>query len=161
MELGKATESGSGGTQSAEDPSTQEHPSEVDTTNKDTSEKPHMLEDIFASFFNATCGAVAKKKQNKVMAANSGAVVHTWSAHNSTCPVKDQEVSRKPDLALLDDMEARWDTIKAVCELTSQLYTTTGTIAKTIDSKAYLLLRHQPWRWFVLLFSLTDEYRKL
>ncbi|KAG1756962.1 hypothetical protein EDB19DRAFT_1900512 [Suillus lakei] len=75
-------------------------------------------------------------------------------------PVKDKEVLRKPDLALLDDVEAWWDTIKAVCELTSQLYTPTGTIGKTIDSKAYLLLRHQPWRQFVLLFSLTHEYRE-
>ncbi|KAG2047671.1 hypothetical protein BDR06DRAFT_1013680 [Suillus hirtellus] len=105
-ESGKATESGSGGTQSAKNPSTQEHSSEGDTTNEDTSEKPHMFEDIFSLFFNATCAAVAKRKQNEVMAANSGAVVFTWSACNSTCPVKDQEVSWKPDLVLLDNVEA-------------------------------------------------------
>ncbi|KAG2059356.1 hypothetical protein BDR06DRAFT_967894 [Suillus hirtellus] len=159
-ESGEATKSGSGGTQSAENPSTQEHPSEGDTTNKDTSKKPHMLEDIFLSFFNATCATVAKRKQNKVMAANSRAVVCTWSAWNSTCPVEDQEVSQKPDLALLDNVQAWWDMIKAVCKLMSQLYKTTGTIAKMIDSKAYLLLRCQPWRRFVLLFSLTNEYCK-
>ncbi|KAG2343828.1 hypothetical protein BDR05DRAFT_999734 [Suillus weaverae] len=152
---GANKESGSGGTSGGEGPA------EVSTTSSDTSPKPHTLEDIFSSFFNTTCGAVAQEKPNEVMVANSGAVVCTWSAHNSTCPVKDQEVSRKPDLVLLDDVEARWDTIKAVCKLTSQLYTTTGTIGKTIDSKAYLLLRRQPWRQFVLLFSLTHKYREL
>ncbi|KAG2104747.1 uncharacterized protein F5147DRAFT_775567 [Suillus discolor] len=137
-------EFGSGG----ESPSTQEHPPGVSTTGND-SLKPHTLEDIFSASFNITCAAVAQKKRTEVMAANSGAVVHIWSAHNSMCPMKDQEVSWKPDLALLDDVEARWDTIKAVCELTSQLYTPTGTIGKMIDNKANLLLRHQPWRHFV------------
>ncbi|KAG1721677.1 hypothetical protein EDB19DRAFT_2029553 [Suillus lakei] len=116
---------------------------------EDTSLKPHTLEDIFSSFFNTTCGAVAKMRRKEIIKENIGA-----------CPVKDKEVSWKPDLALLDDVEAQWDTIKAVCELTSQLYTPTGMIGKTIDSKAYLLLRRQPWRQFVLLFSLTHEYRE-
>ncbi|KAG2092810.1 uncharacterized protein F5147DRAFT_779553 [Suillus discolor] len=133
----------------------------VDTASSDTSQKPQTLEDIFSSFFNATCGAVAQKKRAQIMAANSGAVIRTWSSRNSTRPVKDDEVSRKPDLALLDDVEARWDTIKAACELTSQPYTPSSTIGKTLDSKAYLLLRRQPWRRFVLLFSLMNEYREL
>ncbi|KAG1801324.1 uncharacterized protein HD556DRAFT_1438365 [Suillus plorans] len=114
------------------------------TTSSDTSQKPQTLEDIFSSFFNAMCGAVAQK-----------------NSRNSTCPVKDDKVLRKPDLALLDDVEACWDTIKAVCELTSQPYTPSSTIGKTLDNKAYLLLRPQPWRWFVLPFSLTNEYHKL
>ncbi|KIK31625.1 hypothetical protein CY34DRAFT_103026, partial [Suillus luteus UH-Slu-Lm8-n1] len=83
------------------------------------------------------------------------------SGANSTHPVKDDEIKRKPDLALLDDVEARWDTIKVVCELTSQKYHPTTTIAKTIDSKAYLLLRRQPWRRFVLLLSVCNGYRDL
>ncbi|KAG1892949.1 uncharacterized protein F5891DRAFT_1197061 [Suillus fuscotomentosus] len=144
---------------SGESPLTQ-HPPGVSTTGND-SPKPHTLEDIFSAFFNITCAAVAQKKRTEVMVANSGAVVCTWSACNSVRPVKDQEVMRKPDLALLDDVEARWDTIKAVCELTSQVYTPTGTIGKTIDNKAYLLLRRQPWRRFVLLCSLTNGYREL
>ncbi|KAG2089230.1 uncharacterized protein F5147DRAFT_780694 [Suillus discolor] len=125
-------------------PSVQQHTLEVDATTDDTSQKSHTLEDIFSSFFNATCGAVVRE-----------------NSQNSTRPVKDDEMSRKPDLALLDDVEARWDTIKAVCELTSQPYTPSGTIGKTLDSKAYLLLRRQPWRQFVLLLSLTNEYREL
>ncbi|KAG0694391.1 hypothetical protein DFH29DRAFT_1006390 [Suillus ampliporus] len=131
--------------------------------NSGTSQKPQILEDIFSLFFNAACNAIVrdKKKRNETMMANKGAVVHTWSSKNSTRPVKDDEVLQKPDLALLDDVEARWDTIKAVCELTSQLYKPTGMIGKTLDSKAYLLLRRQPWRQFVLLFSLSNEYCEL
>ncbi|KAG0693675.1 hypothetical protein DFH29DRAFT_881277 [Suillus ampliporus] len=119
----------------------------------------HLFEEIFASFFNTICGVLAQK-QPKIVTANS-MVVRTWSSANATCAVKDEEVHRKPDLALLDDMTARWDTIKAVCKLTSQLYLPQSTVGKTIDSKAYLLLRRQPWRRFVLLLSLTNKYHDL
>ncbi|KAG0694252.1 hypothetical protein DFH29DRAFT_1006511 [Suillus ampliporus] len=119
----------------------------------------HPFEEIFASFFNTICGVLARK-QPKIVTANS-TVVRTWSSANATHAVKDEEVHRKPDLALLDDVTARWDTIKAVCELTSQPYLPQSTVGKTIDSKAYLLLRCQPWRRFVLLLSLTNEYRDL
>ncbi|KAG2096726.1 uncharacterized protein F5147DRAFT_778235 [Suillus discolor] len=157
--VNKESESG-GSSGDSEGPSIQQHLL-VDTTSSDTSRKPQMLEDIFSLFFNAMCGAVAQKKRAQIMAANSGAVIRTWSSRNSMRPVKDDEVSQKPDLALLDDVEARWDTIKAICELTSQPYTPSSTIGKSLDSKAYLLLRRQPWRRFVLLFSLTNEYREL
>ncbi|KAG1890464.1 uncharacterized protein F5891DRAFT_1198158 [Suillus fuscotomentosus] len=88
-------------------------------------------------------------------------VPRLWSAGNSTRPVKDEEVSQKPDLALLDDVKARWDTIKAVCELTSRPYSAMGTIGNTLDNKVFLLFRRQPWRRFVLLMSVTKEYREL
>ncbi|KAG1842842.1 hypothetical protein F4604DRAFT_1938561 [Suillus subluteus] len=116
----------------------------------------HPFEEIFASFFNTISGALSLQ-QPKVMEANQ-TVVRTWSSANATRPVKDEEIYCKPDLVLLDDMTARWDMIKVVCELTSQLYSPQSTIGKTIDSKAYLLLRRQPWRRFVLLLSLTNGY---
>ncbi|KAG1880193.1 hypothetical protein F4604DRAFT_1922875 [Suillus subluteus] len=52
----------SGSESGGEGPSTQEHPPEVSTTSSDTSPKPHTLEDIFSSFFNVTCGAVAWRR---------------------------------------------------------------------------------------------------
>ncbi|KAG1867205.1 hypothetical protein DFJ58DRAFT_723892 [Suillus subalutaceus] len=109
-------------------------------------------ETSYAGFFNTVAIALAAAN-DKLTQFNPSGVIRTWSGANSTRPVKDDEIKRKPDLALLDDVEARWDTIKAVCELTSQKYHPTSTIAKTIDSKAYLLLRRQPWRHFVLLLS--------
>ncbi|KAG2056649.1 hypothetical protein BDR06DRAFT_1005943 [Suillus hirtellus] len=114
---------------------------------------------VFAMFFNVLHFALAQKVPRIVQETNP--VQHLWSAGNSTCPVKDEEVSRKPDLALLDDVEARWDTIKAVCELTLRPYSATGTIGNTLDNKVFLLFRRQPWRQFVLLMSVTKEYCEL
>lgn len=75
------------------------------------------FEGVFAMFFNVVRFALAQKVAKIVQETNP--VPRLWSAGNSTHPVKDEEVARKPDLALLDDVEARWDTIKVVCELTS------------------------------------------
>ncbi|KAG1819135.1 uncharacterized protein BJ212DRAFT_1479245 [Suillus subaureus] len=111
----------------------------------------------FAWFFNTVAIALTAANE-KLTQFNPSGVIWTWSGANSMRPVKDNEIKPKPDLALLDDMEARWDMIKAVCELTSQKYHPTTTIAKTIDSKAYLLLRHQPWRHFILLLSDLDRF---
>jgi hypothetical protein len=78
-------------------------------------------ETSFAGFFNTVAVALAAAN-DKLTQFNPSGVIRTWSGANSTRPVKDDEIKRKPDLALLDDVEARWDTIKAVCELTSQRY---------------------------------------
>lgn len=43
-------------------PSVQQHTPEVNATTDTTSLKSHTLEDIFSSFFNATCGAVVQEK---------------------------------------------------------------------------------------------------
>ncbi|KAG1763356.1 hypothetical protein EV702DRAFT_1205671 [Suillus placidus] len=92
---------------------------------------------------------------------NTVAVALLASGANSMHSVKDKEMKRKPDLALLDDMEARWDITKVVCELTSQRYHTTSTLVKTINSKAYLLLRCQPRRHFIFLLSVCNGYQDL
>ncbi|KAG0703856.1 hypothetical protein DFH29DRAFT_998105 [Suillus ampliporus] len=122
---------------------------------------PPPFEGVFAMFFNVIRFAIAQKVPKIVQATNVTQVPHMWSAGNATHPVKDEEVARKPDLALLDDVEARWDTIKAVCELTSQPYSATSTIGKMLDNKAYLLFRRQPWRQFILLMSMSKKYREL
>lgn len=78
-------------------------------------------ETSFAGFFNTVAIALAAANE-KLTQFNPSGVIQTWSGANSTRPVKDDEIKRKPDLALLDDVEARWDMIKVVCELTSQKY---------------------------------------
>ncbi|KAG1732615.1 uncharacterized protein EDB91DRAFT_1251664 [Suillus paluster] len=85
----------------------------------------------FAGFFNTVAVALTAAN-DKLTKFNPSGVIWTWSGANSTRPVKDEEIKCKPDLALLDDMEARWDTIKAVCKLTSQKYVDhSSTCAKT------------------------------
>ncbi|KAG1768238.1 hypothetical protein EV702DRAFT_1050050 [Suillus placidus] len=61
----------------------------------------HPFEEIFASFFNTISGALSHA-QPKVMEANK---------------TVDEEIHCKPDLVLLDDVTAQWDTIKAVCSV--------------------------------------------
>ncbi|KAG1792879.1 uncharacterized protein HD556DRAFT_1308923 [Suillus plorans] len=43
-----------------------------------------------------------------------------WTASNSSSAICGDEIMCKPDLTLLDDIKARWDTIKAVCLPASQ-----------------------------------------
>ncbi|KAG2336847.1 hypothetical protein BDR05DRAFT_1005493 [Suillus weaverae] len=115
-------------------------------------------EHIFGSFFNIISVALLAIQPEL---AQKHHLSRKWSAANSSCPVHSENIKHKPDLALLDDVEARWDTIKAVCELTTSPYTPSGTLAKTLDTKAYLLLKHQPWRRFALMISLCAGYREL
>lgn len=122
------------------------------------SEGPLTTERIFSSFFNVVSTALLALQPDLAHTRN---LSRTWSAANSSRPVPGEEIPRKPDLTLLDDVEARWDTIKAVCELTSSAYKPSSTLAKTLDTKAYLLLKHQPWRRFALLISLCNGYRDL
>ncbi|KAG1765881.1 hypothetical protein EV702DRAFT_1204407 [Suillus placidus] len=112
----------------------------------------------FGSFFNTISSALLLKEPNLAHKHN---LSHKWSAANSSHPVHGEEIVQKTNLTLLDDLEARWDTIKVVCELTASPYLPSQTIAKTLNSKAYLLLKHQPWRCFALFISLCNGYRDL
>ncbi|KAG2109554.1 uncharacterized protein F5147DRAFT_772862 [Suillus discolor] len=117
-----------------------------------------MTEHIFTSFFNIVAIALLALKPDLAHPHN---LSYTWSAANSSRPVPGDEVPCKPDLILLDDVEARWDTIKAVCELTCSTYKPSSTLAKTLNTKAYLLLKHQPWRQFALMVSVCNGYHDL
>ncbi|KAG2126070.1 hypothetical protein DEU56DRAFT_916219 [Suillus clintonianus] len=120
--------------------------------------QPWTTEQIFASFYNVLSIALLLRRPEL---AQKRILSRVWSASNSSRPVPGDAMARKPDLTLLDDIEARWDTIKAVCKLTSSAYLPSNPLAKTLDSKAYLLLKHQPWRRFALLVSICNGYREL
>ncbi|KAG1905173.1 uncharacterized protein F5891DRAFT_1183111 [Suillus fuscotomentosus] len=122
------------------------------------STKPWMTEQVFASFNNLLTFALLLQKPALAQKHN---LSHIWSASNSLSIICGDEIARKPDLTLLDDIEARWDTIKAICELTSSAYLPSHPLAKTLDTKAYLLLKHQLWRHFALLVSICNGYREL
>ncbi|KAG1895577.1 uncharacterized protein F5891DRAFT_1194099 [Suillus fuscotomentosus] len=122
------------------------------------STKPWMTEQVFASFNNLLTFALLLQKPALAQKRNLSRI---WSASNSSSAIHGDEIAHKPDLTLLDDIEARWDTIKAVCELTSSAYLPSHPLAKTLDTKAYLLLKHQPWRRFALLVSICNGYHEL
>ncbi|KAG1881762.1 hypothetical protein C8R48DRAFT_14614 [Suillus tomentosus] len=127
-------------------------------TSREIEPQQSTTEAIFGSFFNTVTSALLLKEPSLAHKHN---LSRKWSAANSSRPVCGEEIARKPDLTLLDDLEARWDTIKAVCELTASPYLPSQTLSKTLDSKAYLLLKHQPWRRFALFISLCNGYRDL
>ncbi|KAG1843582.1 hypothetical protein DFJ58DRAFT_731528 [Suillus subalutaceus] len=71
--------------------------------------KPWTTEQIFVSFYNILAFALL---QQPALAQRHN-LSRVWSASNSSRPIHGNEIARKPDLTLLDDIEARWDTIKA------------------------------------------------
>lgn len=48
-----------------------------------------------------------------------------------------------------------------VAELSSTMYSSADRAGKTLDTKAWLVFRDQPWRRFVLFLSFCNEYREL
>ncbi|KAG0692320.1 hypothetical protein DFH29DRAFT_1008890 [Suillus ampliporus] len=62
---------------------------------------------------------------------------------------------------MADEPDPRWATIKVVTERTSSKYQPADHAAKSLDTKAYLILRHQPWRHFTLMLSFCNKYREL
>ncbi|KAG2739035.1 hypothetical protein P692DRAFT_201730204 [Suillus brevipes Sb2] len=58
-------------------------------------------------------------------------------------------------------MELHWNTILIVAELTTTSYTPSIPAGKTLDTKAWLIFREQPWRHFVLSLSFSNNYREL
>ena len=67
---------------------------------------------------------------------------------------------RKPDLVLLENEllprdEISWKSPKVLAELMRESFTPTAHIARTLDTKAYLVMIEQPWRRFVLTLSFS------
>ncbi|KAG0694172.1 hypothetical protein DFH29DRAFT_1006565 [Suillus ampliporus] len=50
-----------------------------------------------------------------------------------------------------------WAHIKVIAELMTSTFKLSGHVAKTLDTKAYLILRHQPWRQFALMLSISNK----
>ncbi|KIM55112.1 hypothetical protein SCLCIDRAFT_30622 [Scleroderma citrinum Foug A] len=66
----------------------------------------------------------------------------------------------KPDLVLLENElvpcdEILWKSPKVLAELMRESFTPTACIARTLDTKAYLIMIEQPWRRFVLTLSFS------
>jgi len=66
----------------------------------------------------------------------------------------------KPNLVLLENEllpcdEILWKSPKVLAELTRESFTPTARIARTLDTKAYLIMIKQPWRRFVLTLSFS------
>ncbi|KAG1746249.1 hypothetical protein EDD22DRAFT_958427 [Suillus occidentalis] len=84
-----------------------------------------------------------------------------WFGSHTTRPVGTSDINRKPDLVLSDEVELQWNNMLVVAELSSTMYSSADCAGKTLDVKAWLVFRDQPWRRFVLFLSFCNEYRKL
>lgn len=89
-------------------------------------------------------------------------ISRVWYSDFATKAVQSSDIKRKPDLVLSDHViELGWNNILLCAELTFSTYQPGGRLANSIDTKAYLLMREQPWRRFVLLLSFSNRYREL
>ncbi|KAG2118666.1 uncharacterized protein F5147DRAFT_767429 [Suillus discolor] len=75
------------------------------------STKPWTTEQVFASFNNLLAFALLLQQPTLTQKRTLSRI---WSASNSSSTICGNEIMCKPDLILLDDIEARWDTIKAM-----------------------------------------------
>ncbi|KAG2104646.1 uncharacterized protein F5147DRAFT_775468 [Suillus discolor] len=85
-----------------------------------------------------------------------------WYSEFATHAVPTQDIQRKPDLVLSDHVvQLGWNNFMVCAELTFSAYQPAARVGSSMDTKAYLLFRGQPWRRFVLLLSFCNRYRDL
>lgn len=88
-----------------------------------------------------------------------------WSSKFSTSPVPDDTNAQKPDVVLVDhnlrSLPLQWREIITCFELTENLLTSTSTLYWGSATKGYLIMREQPWRRFVLIFSIAHNELRL
>jgi hypothetical protein len=130
-----------------------------DTTTKQWSlalpKKGEAIEKTFPFFLNNLTKALLRSFPS------SGSFPPLWYGSSSTVPVESEHVQRKPDVCLSEHTELRWNTILVVAELTTTSYTPSIPAGKTLDTKAWLVFREQPWRRFILSLSFSNNYREL
>lgn len=88
-----------------------------------------------------------------------------WSSEFSTTPIPDVTDSRKPDLVLLDyrlknnkSGKKTWADVLTGIEITKSelLEGRDIPVFLGVATKGYLMMREQPWRRFVVLFSIAN-----
>ncbi|KAG1864456.1 hypothetical protein C8R48DRAFT_772976 [Suillus tomentosus] len=112
------------------------------------------IENRFAMFLNTLSKALLKFLPGQVP-------LPIWHGSHSTRPVGNGYIRRKPDLVLSDEADLQWNSMLVVAELSSTAYTPAERAGRTLDTKAWLMFKDQPWRRFVLLLSFLDDCREL
>ncbi|KAG2359801.1 hypothetical protein BDR07DRAFT_1378416 [Suillus spraguei] len=120
-----------------------------------TSNSNPTTEHVVAGFFNALTAALSRhgletKQVNRV-----------WSGAYSTTPIKGEDIPHKPDIIMSDEPDPGWAGIKVIIEVTSSKFQLGQHAATSLDTKAYLILKHQPWRHFISMISLCHKYSEL
>lgn len=145
------------------------HPSHSATAEPVPSEKKKNVssERQYARFLNALVSVLHNHVADPVQSYPIINGFRAFSAAFSTRPIFHALGPRKPDIVIIESKMERllddisWDDPKLIMELTEEDYTPTSRIALTLHSKAYLVLRSQPWRRFVLGFSVAHDLMRL
>lgn len=109
------------------------------------------IESSFSLFLNNLDQALAKYLPGHIPPP-------LWFGSHTTRPVGTTD---KPDLVLSDEVDLQWNNMLVVAELSSSMYSAAERAGMTLDTKAWLVFRDQPWRRFVLFLSFYNEYREL
>jgi len=105
--------------------------------------------------------------QRKFVEVNKSCVLpkRYWSSEFSTTPIPDDTDAWKPDLVLMDYMLKKlpahhksWANVLTAVEITnSELFKGCDiSVFLGVATKGYHIMREQPWRCFVLLFSIAN-----
>ncbi|KAG1814424.1 uncharacterized protein BJ212DRAFT_1300706 [Suillus subaureus] len=113
-------------------------------------------EHIVAGLLNALTAALSGHDGLKTKQVN-----HVWSGAHSTTPIKGEDIPCKPDIVMSDEPNPGWGGIKVVIEIMSNKYQPGKCAVKSLDTKVYIILKHQPWRCFTLMLSLCNHYCEL
>ena len=172
---------GSGGSQSSEFP-----PQSDQSTVDDRAYRPGSAnnqsstittEQKWTSLFNSILSDMHKRLKQTVQSGSSGSRLSDifpflfdnppyrhWSAKFTNTPVPDETNSQKPDIVLLDKdvvlrrpTEITWADILTCVEITDTLFKEDAPVYLGVATKAYLMMREQPWRRFVVLFSIAAK----
>ncbi|KAG1789414.1 uncharacterized protein HD556DRAFT_1311375 [Suillus plorans] len=95
------------------------------------------------------------------MDITSGLPKRIWSSQFSNSAVPDDTNAQKPDIILVDcnlrSLPLRWCNIITCFELTESSLSLTSKLYWGSATKGYLIMREQPWRRFVLIFSIAHN----
>ena len=140
------------------------NPGEVKEVGGSTDGAPLHQEKEFTHFLNTIAMAIKQKSHTsttKSELSKSFTAHRCWMADWSDRIMPSAyHYKCKPDLILLENEllprnEISWKSPKVLAKLTRELFTPTAHIARTLDTKAYLIMIKQPWRRFVLALSFS------
>ena len=137
------------------------NPGEAEEVGGSTNGAPLRQEKVFAHFLNTVSMAVKQKLHTSSELSKTFTAHRCWMADwSDRIMPSTYRYDCKPDLVLLENEllphdEISWKSPKVLAKLTRESFTPTARIARTLDTKAYLVMIEQPWRRFILALSFS------
>jgi hypothetical protein len=135
------------------------------------------VEGKWTSVFNVILGVMHKQLKHIVQSGSSGSHPaldnfpflfdnpprRYWSSKFANTPVPDETNAQKPDIVLLDQEvmlhnKITWADVLTGVEITDTDFSKDAPVYIGLATKAYLMMREQPWRRFVVMFSIAAKH---